>query len=370
MKHSVMGKIQRLLMCCLPFLLMGYGLRAGAAAIEMEEGNGSFLGNIENLVNYYGNVTVPDIRVYLVILIVYFCLVLPGGYAILAYLKKLNFFKAGVIVCSGLLAVVIYLMGSDTRFDNPFYYYYRIVETDEAALEQETVYVKLQSPYNGSYSVHFPADYRVSLEDAGQMVELTAENEMGEGNLSDTDNAKLALKESVFRIQENLLSENVTLSFDSVRSFEEKQLLLVKEHKKNVQLPCKITFAAADGMGAVRLENVSADSLIDLTVLTEDGYYYLTGKLESGESLELENLSPGAWDWKQSDVDRMVRSVIRSDDGERDSRAYNLSCYLNENRQTMGEREAILFCFAYDDASIITDADGTGYTLYSMKFRY
>ncbi|MBO4390244.1 MAG: hypothetical protein J5825_05255 [Lachnospiraceae bacterium] len=117
-----------------------------------------------------------DLRFYLLLIGVYLLVAMPLSYLILAKLKKLKYMKWAVVIIALVFSILIFVEGNKTRFEAPFYYYARVVETayDEyyegGAQVREWVFAQFTSPYNGNFEITFKPQYTVVIADNDQSV--------------------------------------------------------------------------------------------------------------------------------------------------------------------------------------------------------
>jgi len=108
-----------------------------------------------------GDVTrIPPIGVYALSIMAFILLAGPVLYIFLKQRNLSRLYRAGVVVLSIFFTIVIYLVGSRTRFDNTFYNFATIVEADDASMT-ETTFLNLRNPYNKKYSVSVSPYYTV-----------------------------------------------------------------------------------------------------------------------------------------------------------------------------------------------------------------
>ena len=111
---------------------------------------------------------IPPIRIYALAITAYILLVGPGLFIFLRQRELGSYYRAGVLLLSAAFTVVIYFMGTSTRFRDTFYNYATIVSCGEDSVG-ETTFLNLRDPYNRSYRVRLDGTYNVlPLTDAGE----------------------------------------------------------------------------------------------------------------------------------------------------------------------------------------------------------
>lgn len=103
---------------------------------------------------------IPNVLVYIVLIIVYVIVVGPGLYLILKRFDKGIHFRKAVIACALLFTGIIYMMGQKTRFKDPFYSYATILDMDGSQVHDET-FMSIRAPFNKPYEVEINKDYHM-----------------------------------------------------------------------------------------------------------------------------------------------------------------------------------------------------------------
>ena len=122
-----------------------------------EEGKSSY---VQSLVNTGDINRLPPIRLYALSIIAYILLAGPGLFLFLKSRDAGKYYRAGVIILAVCFAVIVYLMGSKTRFRDTFYNYASIQDVGEDTVSK-TTYVNIRDPYSRSYEVAVSPKYTV-----------------------------------------------------------------------------------------------------------------------------------------------------------------------------------------------------------------
>ncbi len=145
-------------------------------------GNSEYYLSVQNLVNT-GNVEkLPNLSLYTVLILLYLFLMGPALYLYLKNRELQIFYRRGAIILAAVFTVVLYLMGTVTRFTEPFFAYATILDSTDDYVT-DTTYVNIRNPYNRPYEVQFNEAYSVlpitrSVRSGGrQNTELTGEEE-------------------------------------------------------------------------------------------------------------------------------------------------------------------------------------------------
>lgn len=123
-------------------------------------GNSNQYWSANSMINT-GNVDrLPDIMLYTLEIIIYIFLVGPGIYIFLRQRDLTRYYRSGVLMLSLVFTVIIYLMGSKTRFQGMVYTYARFIDTSEDTINEST-YLNIQTPYNKPFAVSLDPSYSV-----------------------------------------------------------------------------------------------------------------------------------------------------------------------------------------------------------------
>ncbi len=118
---------------------------------------------------------IPPIGIYALSIAAF---ILLAGPVLYLFLKQRSFsalYRVGVVILSVFFTIIIYLVGSRTRFDNTFYNFSTIIEADEDTVA-ETTFLNLRNPYNKKYSVSVSPEYTVYPVRKNTAVIRTAED--------------------------------------------------------------------------------------------------------------------------------------------------------------------------------------------------
>lgn len=134
--------------------------RINRLADVVYSGNSDKFWSVQSLINT-GNVEkLPNLPVYVVVVVVYLLLLGPGMYLFLKNRELQLYYRRGVVILSMTFAVIIYLLGMTTRFRSTFYTYASIQDVTEDYVT-DTTYVNIRNPYNRPYRVELDPSYSV-----------------------------------------------------------------------------------------------------------------------------------------------------------------------------------------------------------------
>lgn len=134
--------------------------RINQLAEVVYSGNSGKFWSVQSLINT-GNVEkLPNLPLYVTIVVIYLLILGPGLYLFLRNRQLQIYYRRGVVMLSLVFAVVIYLLGTTTRFRGTFYTYATIQDVTEDYVT-DTTYVNIRNPYNRPYQVQLDPSYSV-----------------------------------------------------------------------------------------------------------------------------------------------------------------------------------------------------------------
>lgn len=123
-------------------------------------GNSSWYWSVQSLINTGDVDKLPDLSAYAAVAVIYLLILGPGLYLFLKQYDLQIFYRRGVMLFALCFAVIIYIMGTGTRFRDTFYNYATINDVTEDYII-DTTYVNIRNPYNRPYVVELNPDYSV-----------------------------------------------------------------------------------------------------------------------------------------------------------------------------------------------------------------
>ncbi len=132
--------------------------RIASLAESVYSGNSGQYWSVRDMLNT-GNVKwLPNMGLYTMEIVIYVFLAGVGLYVFLKQRDLTEYYMGGVIGLSVLFTVIIWLMGSRTRFKDTFYSYARFLEVTSDTVS-DTAYMNIQAPYNRSHQSHLASGY-------------------------------------------------------------------------------------------------------------------------------------------------------------------------------------------------------------------
>jgi len=134
--------------------------RITALAESVYSGNSGQYWSVRDMLNT-GNVKrLPNMGLYTMEIIIYVFLAGIGLYVFLKQRDLTEYYMGSVMVLSILFTVIIWLMGSGTRFKDTFYTYARFLEVTYDTVS-DTAYMNIQAPYNRPHETELSPGYWV-----------------------------------------------------------------------------------------------------------------------------------------------------------------------------------------------------------------
>lgn len=134
--------------------------RITALAESVYSGNSGQYWSVRDMLST-GNVKrLPNMGLYTMEIIIYVFLAGIGLYVFLRQRDLTEYYMGGVMVLSVLFTIIIWLMGSGTRFKDTFYTYSRFLEAT-FDMVSDTAYMNIQAPYNRPHTAYLASGYWV-----------------------------------------------------------------------------------------------------------------------------------------------------------------------------------------------------------------
>ena len=123
-------------------------------------GNSSRYWSVQSLINTGDVDKLPNLGLYTAVVVIYLLLLGPVLYLFLKNREMQIYYRRGVVLLSVGFSVIIYLMGTRTRFQSTFYTYASIQDVTEDYVT-DTTYVNIRNPYNRTYTSALNPSYSV-----------------------------------------------------------------------------------------------------------------------------------------------------------------------------------------------------------------
>ena len=123
-------------------------------------GNSGQYWSVQNMLNTGDVDKLPDLPVYIVLILGYIFLAGPGIYLYLKKKERRGYYRSLVVAVSLTFTALVYLMGIKTRFKDTFFTYATIMDTTKDYVDEYT-YVNMRTPYNKAYAVSLDPSYEI-----------------------------------------------------------------------------------------------------------------------------------------------------------------------------------------------------------------
>lgn len=168
------------------------------------------LWSISNILSSIIFENLPSMRIYIIVIGVYFFIIGPVVYYL--YKKKKNFYFSVIIATSIIFTMLIYLIGKKTRFDEAFINYASIIKVD-SNVEIETTFFSIRNSLSTPFSFGIKDEYNIEP----QFIELG-------------DNADVSGYEKASIIRRKSLDSYI-IDIKNTKAFDEKNFKVVKSTK-------------------------------------------------------------------------------------------------------------------------------------------
>ena len=122
-------------------------------------GNSNYL-EVQSLINSGSVENLPAVSLYVIVIAGYILLAGPGLYFFLKHRQAGRFYGRSVVILSVCCGMFVYLMGSETRFDDTFFNYASIRDYSGGTVVEST-YLNIRAPYNRPYSASIDPTYDI-----------------------------------------------------------------------------------------------------------------------------------------------------------------------------------------------------------------
>ena len=147
-------------------IAMFYSVMKNISSTKRTQLNNEFYGNyvdynLYNGMSYVDTENIPKVGKYIAILAIYVIIVGPVLFIVLKKLDKRSLTWILVPSFSLIFTALVYVVGSDTRINEPYVGYVEILSFEEENIVQDNVYFALTAPYNNRYKVDIDNKYQV-----------------------------------------------------------------------------------------------------------------------------------------------------------------------------------------------------------------
>ena len=314
-----------------------------------EEYYGTYLNyGIYNSMSYADTKTVPKVGGYIIILVIYIILVGPVTYLILKKLDKRSLTWIAVPILAIVFTLLIYILGSDTRINEPYAGYVEILTLQDDNTVKDQVYFGLTAPYNHKYTVGIDRDNVVT-----QLSDSTYNYyryNMQQDDRIDYDNYMTAINagfdQTILEVNNNPAFKPVYYQSQSTRSLE--NLLTYDIHYIGDEINGTVT----NGF----------DFDLSNAMLMSDGYMIHIGAIGQGETINLKGkekvfLTTSSVMYNENIINHIAGGTNETKDNTAEmNRKSNALYYLAQNNLLECENNSYVIGFLKNDRAKGKDA--------------
>ena len=198
----------------------------------------------------------PQIWLYILILAVYICIVVPGCYFLLKKRDKLGLLRPFIVLLALIGSGLIFLAGNGTRFSDPFLCCLEVEEYQEGEMRQ-TIYGTVRAPYTSSYSLALDGSYEF----------LPIESSYVIGGV-EYGTEEIQYGEDAYQIQ-----------YSDTPAFQKQVFRLRKQGKADAPVETNLSLFSGETTGSVKNQ---LDTVLEDAVLLTPEYALLLGDIEAG----------------------------------------------------------------------------------------
>ncbi|MGL5436228.1 MAG: hypothetical protein ACRDBO_12650 [Lachnospiraceae bacterium] len=248
--------------------------RINQLATVVYSGNSSRYWSVQSLINTGDVDKLPNLTVYTAVVGIYLLVLGPGLYLFLKQWDLQIFYRRGVVMFSLCFAVVIYLLGTSTRFRSTFYTYATIKDVT-ADYVMDTTYVNIRNPYNRPYIVDLNPEYSVLPITRSQTNET---NEKKDFNIDED-----------FLIAISHQEDSTRITGQNIVAFDPRYFKLEKKDDNNEKVGITGEVDYFEGKLSGSITNQFSYPL-ENTCLILYGNMVIIDRLEAGETKSLDDL--------------------------------------------------------------------------------
>lgn len=231
--------------------------------------------NVQSMLGNSNMDRIPNVVVFIVVIVLYVILVGPGLYLILKKFDKAEYFRLSVMICAFLGTGLVYFLGQRTRFQDPFYSYATILDQDGENIQDET-FMNIRAPFNQPYSVSVQGDYHLTA-----LTQVDYGYYGAEPTFTGEEDYNVAIYYG---------EENTKISIQDVEAFTPKIFRLERGYESQWGEGLTGNLTLYDGGAKGKVVNHTDYDLSDVAVLMYGNYIYV-GDLEKGQEKDLETLT-------------------------------------------------------------------------------
>lgn len=243
-------------------------------ASESYSGNSDQYWSANDTINTGKVDRLPNVALYTIEIVIYIILIGPGVYVFLKERKLRRYYRMGIVTLSLLFTLLIYIMGSTTRFENEFYTYARFIDTTEDSINEYT-YLNMQTPNNKPFGVSLSSEYSVK-----PITRSYYDAPSERPGFTGAENAKIIID----------YGEDATnISVQNAAAFEPKYFMLNRMQENEDMVGFTGELLVEDGKLKGSITNAFQAPVQDVTVILYDKMILL-GDMEPGETCVIDDM--------------------------------------------------------------------------------
>lgn len=247
--------------------------RINQLAEVVYNGNSGRYWSVQSLINTGDVDKLPNLAVYMGVILVYLALIGPGLYIFLKNRELQLHYRKGVVLLSLVFASLIYLLGSTTRFKSTFYTYATIRDVN-ADYVADTTYLNIRNPYSRPYTVELNPDYSIL-----PITRSNVQDTSGDSTFGAEDSWQIAIYQQ---------EQQTTISGQDIAAFAPRYFRLEKktENTEKIGITAEVDYFEGKISGTVT--NQFPFPLENATLILYGNMVEL-GRMEAGETRKLED---------------------------------------------------------------------------------
>lgn len=310
-------------------------------AESVYSGNSNQYWSVRSMINAGKVDQLPNVPLYVMEILIYIILVGPGLYIFLKQRNLRQYYRTGLILLSALFTVIIYMMGSKTRFTDTFYTYARFLEASEDTISENT-YLNLRVPYNKPYTADIDPEYSIRPITRSYYYEMMN----AVPKFTGTEDYKIAIGHD---------EEKTSLSVQNVVAFEPKYFQLSKSEENKNHMGFTGEVRQFDGKITGYIINNFGHTVDNAAVLLY-GQMIQLGEMKPGERKNLDDLLVVHYPLNHSYIvsevitgsDQFKKADIDNEDYMKAWERTRLLIYYMDNYMTSYTSEARVIGFCED----------------------
>lgn len=241
--------------------------------LESEYYGNYFSYGIYNSLSYTDAKNVPVVGKYILVLLIYLFIIGPLTYFVLRKLDKRNLTWIVVPGFAVVFTLLVYYLGSDTRINEPYSGYVKLLSFEKDNQVDEDLYFSLTAPFNNDYSIQLDTESAIyELKENGDNSFIY---DYPQNNKVDYDTYITSI---------NYEKNNTELKVNDNPAFSPVYYQAGSSYNLTSPLKYEIHYTGDKFYGSVT--NVS-DSAVTNAMLMSDGYIINLGTINIGETISV-----------------------------------------------------------------------------------